>query len=419
MTIFMPQIVSAIRIAYTMNVDPSPTMPHKKRTILTILMLVFFPVLNFILRFVYMRYDMKLAQENRKKDKSLIAEKEYFRRIVYAHEKLEMGMESIFQCTGVLILHFLSTTATPVHSGLASVFQKGHKHGSKLKLKYLPIHIHSSLFETESFSYAFVIFTFAWSFKTYIKSNLKALMVGREHFPIQSMLSATAYCIFSFTPRLLSYLMYFAAPLGLFSLLRHLQGEMIPMNAGLVYNFVGTNLSSHIQFGDSQEISWQRLDRWEKNESFLPFDFIDRTYDKLNGYANWNPNYLVAPPDYDIYTGFRLRWYYGLLLIINLVHIALTFVFKWKLSAEFKKLHKIDMLIHCFENIHCPYNVKEWDDGKGNAKAHRERMEANWKESLCGIWLNAFFNIIQLFPLCVLGKFTKLPQILTQQRNNE
>ena len=343
---------------------------------------------------------MKMAQANRKKDMSLIAEKEYFRRIVYAHEKLEMGLESVYQCTGILILHFLSTTQTPVHQGFAQVFRKTGR------FSWGPINIPSSWLQGLHVSRLFLIFSFAWSFKTFLKANIKALSIGREHFPIQSMLVATAYCICGFTARLLSYLMYFAAPLGLFSLLRHLQGEMIPMNAGFVYNFVGQNISNAIEFGNVSLSSWQLLDRWKKNYTFNPFIFGTDDNNTL-GYASWNPNYLTAPPDYDIYTGLRLRWLTLILVFINCVQVVVTFVSKWKLSSYFKKLTRIEMVVHCFENIHLAYNVREWDDDMGDAQDHYNRMEANWKEGLVGIWINAFFNMVLLFPLCILGKISE------------
>ena len=44
-----------------------------------------------------------------------------------------------------------------------------------------------------------------------------------------------------------------------------------------------------------------------------------------------------------------------------------------------------------------------------------ERVEANWKEGLFGIWINAFFNIIQLAFLVILLNCLKfLPKVIQQ-----
>ena len=64
-----------------------------------------------------------------------------------------------------------------------------------------------------------------------------------------------------------------------------------------------------------------------------------------------------------------------------------------------------EKFIHSLENSNIPYNAKEWDDGKGDAEDHKERMRSNWFEVLVIIIINGIFNLALLTPLIYLGNF--------------
>ena len=74
------------------------------------------------------------------------------------------------------------------------------------------------------------------------------------------------------------------------------------------------------------------------------------------------------------------------------VNVLAIFVFKHVLSKNnWMELNLLEKIIHCLENTNIPYNVKEWDDGKGNADEHRKRMRSNWFEVLSVIILKSVF----------------------------
>ena len=79
---------------------------------------------------------------------------------------------------------------------------------------------------------------------------------------------------------------------------------------------------------------------------------------------------------------------------------------KSNLSQSFRKdFNLLEKFIHCLENTNLPYNSKEWDDGKGNAKEHKDRMESNLIEVLAIILINGVFNFLFSVPLMFLGNF--------------
>ena len=144
--------------------------------------------------------------------------------------------------------------------------------------------------------------------------------------------------------------------------------------------------------------------RWSKNHSEEAFTVENLFDEKVS--VGWNPNFLLSPPDYTLYTYFRLGQFFALFLIHVFLHIIIIYLAKNKLSKFFKeKFNFIEKVIHCIENTNIPYNAQEWDDGKGNAKQHRLRMLANLKEVCIVIAIKTVMNAILLMPLAYLGIF--------------
>ena len=287
-----------------------------------------------------------------------------------------MGLETIYQLSGQLILLGLAFTETATDEGFQTVFE-----------------------ETSTLTITLLIISNLWSFISCTLSYLTGLSACRERFPISSKAMAASYSFTASVTRVLPIVMFFAVPLGLFSLLRHLQGEQVPWNASLIYNFIGPNATGQVFFGN-ESFDWSLIDRWTKNQSVSPFSFIYRT----KKIAVWNLDYLISPPDYTSYTYFRLRSYFIIYLAILAFHILVVFLIKINISTIFaKEFNCLEKLIHCLENSNIPHNVQEWDTGKGNAKEHKLRMKANLKETILMILVNMFFNLVLLVPICHLG----------------
>ena len=251
--------------------------------------------------------------------------------------------------------------------------------------------------------------------------RVKALSSCREYFPLSEKFMASLCGFLACASRILAMVLYFGAPLGLFSLLRHLQGEMIPWNA-VVYNYVRQDGKIFFdKVGDW--MNWTDIDRWERNPQLEPFVFIGRgsttrnqckdptpaTELKRMGLVEWNPGYLVAPPNYTLYTGLRLRYFYYIFVTLLCLHILINFIAKYNLSEHFvTHFNLFEKLVHCLENTNIAYNAQEWDDAGGNAKEHKMRMRSNLKEVVVIIWIKTFFNLIFLMPMCYLGKCCNL-----------
>ena len=166
----------------------------------------------------------------------------------------------------------------------------------------------------------------------------------------------------------------------------------------LIFNFVGPNATGSVFFG-TKSMDWGLIDRWNKNSSISPFS--------VSGYdLKWNQGYLISPPDYTIYTYFRLRDYFIIFLVLLAIQILAIFISKWNTSNIFvNNLNFLDKFIHCVENTNIASNVQEWDDGKGDALERKKRLESNLKETVIIIWIKTFFNIVLLMPICYLGEY--------------
>ena len=284
-------------------------------------------------------------------------------------------METIYQLSGQLILLGLAFTETATDEGFQAVFEEG----------------------TSTLTITLLIISNLWSFISCTLSYLTGLSACRERFPISSKAMAASYSFTASVTRVLPIVMFFAVPLGLFSLLRHLQGEQVPWNPFLIYNFIGPNATGQVFFGN-ESFDWSLIDRWTKNQSVSPLS-VDHI-----GRADWNLDYLISAPDYTSYTYFRLRSYFIIYLAILAFHILVVFLIKMNISTIFaKEFNCLEKLIHCLENSNIPHNVQEWDTGKGNAKEHKLRMKANLKETILMILVNTVFNLVLLVPICHLG----------------
>ena len=281
------------------------------------------------------------------------------------HIRMELGLETIFQLSGQLILLFYALTETGTYEGLDQIFKKD-------STKILSLVIDATFILTLSS---------AWSFISCSTSNLKPLMSQREHFPWKSKLTAAVYTLFACSTRVLVFVMYFTPPLGLFNLLRHLQAEQTKWDDNIVKHFVNTD--GTIQFGNSSNIPWNKIDRWTNSSD------CEQT---------------LQSPHYTLYTTYNLiDYFYGFCAVL-IIQTIWVYIVKLKFSHAFGKSSWLEKLIHSMENIHIPYNYEEWDTEKsGDVAKHIQRMKHNTKEVMSVMIINFLFNCILLIPLGNLG----------------
>ena len=60
--------------------------------------------------------------------------------------------------------------------------------------------------------------------------------------------------------------MFFVGPLGLFSVLRHLQGEQVPWDTSILEL---VNPDGTMVLGNNPPFKWINVDRWKKNGSLF------------------------------------------------------------------------------------------------------------------------------------------------------
>ena len=337
-SIFIPQFLGALRLVIA---NPPPL--HDLRGVCkSVLQIIFSPCYIYVERFRLMYLELKLKIHPNEEE--LVIQKEQMKRALNMHIKLELGLETIYQLSGQLILLLMAWTETPTQSGLKTMFKSG-------------------------ISFQLIISNLL-SFWSCISSHLKALTACREHFPFKTTLTASFYCFFGISTRVVAIVMFFAGPLGLFSLHRHLQGEQYPWHKSVLDK---VNKNGTINVGSNQPFDWKLISETSR--------------------------------DYTHYCGFRLRYYLIFFFVHLIVNVMAIFVCKLFLSKNnWNKLNLLEKIIHCLENTNIPYNVKEWDDDKGNADEHRKRMRSNWFEVLSVIILKSFFNLFLILPFAYLGK---------------
>ena len=374
LTILGPQVLGTLRVVVS-NLE---SCNGWKKVCTSIVMIVLSPFHMYYQQLQMSFIDLKLKMYPN--DQNLIKEKEDLKRILNTQVKLELGLETVYQLSGQLILLLLAYTDTPTQSGLKTVFHSG----------------------LDEWSLFLLTLSILLSFKSCVTSHWKALTACREHFPFMAKLVSALFCFFACLTKVTAIITFFSGPLGLFNLLRHHQGEQYPWSTD-VMDLLGMHGS--IALGDSEPVTVSAIDRWKKNGTlFQEYDNGTAIVGE-SGYPIPNPHHLVSPPDYTLYVGMKLGDYLLAFFLLIGCHALCIFVAKCMLSQAFRNgFNFLEKIIHSLENTNIPYNSKEWDDAEGDAQEHRTRMRSNWHEVLVVIIINFVFNILHTSSLFYLGK---------------
>ena len=209
-----------------------PNRNDIRQIIAAIMLLVFSLLFSYVQHFMglYLELKLRLLPHDQTYEKA----KEDFQRTLNRHIKLELGLETVYQLVITLILLLLSYTDTPVEKGLKTVFNEG--------LGALPIFLLTA--------------KNILSARSFTSSHCKALNVCREHFPFTSRLAASLYSLCGLATRVVGMVLYFSVPLGLFSLLRHWQGEQVPWNH---YTLDFVTSEGLLFLGDNEGFVWNEV----------------------------------------------------------------------------------------------------------------------------------------------------------------
>ena len=135
-------------------------------------------------------------------------------------------------------------------------------------------------------------------------------------------------------------------------------------------------------------------------------------------YSNWSQSQVsgredlerqpIQPPDYDLYTGLRLRQYFLLFVLHYVLQTLAVFITKYIVVKEFRKINMIKQFAHSLENCGIVIPLQDWDVAHGTVEEHRERFSKVNREVIVTMVVNFFFNFVMLVPLIYTGSINKL-----------
>ena len=224
-----------------------------------------------------------------------------------------------------------------------------------------------------------LVISISGSLVSCVRSHMKGISKKRAHSSATSTAVMLLFTLSSIFLRMFSYTLYFTPCLGLFNVLRHLQGEMYPYYHPVHYKM---NLTQELfYFGNAKPIPWAQITRW------------NHTLD------NANP----TPPQLSLYTMYTIEQYFCMFVTLLTMHAFFMYLAKRFINPEsFQRLTLLDALIHSIGNCHIPAPMEEWDDRKGSVAAHKRRQKLVLKEIVVAIGLNFLMNFALLSPLIIL-----------------
>ena len=129
---------------------------------------------------------------------------------IVRHIRLQIGLETIFQFTGSMLLIFFSTSLTRTKQSLVALFQEN---------KVI-------VFGWSIPSFVVIIVLSVMNLASLIKGNINGIVDGHGcNYSLIGFCLVFTNIICASTVRILSMILYFAPSLGLFNLLHHYQGK--------------------------------------------------------------------------------------------------------------------------------------------------------------------------------------------------
>ena len=348
-SIVLPLVLNITRFCIE---TPSYIFGRNKWTCL--LKLLLFPIFPIILKLK----EMSLVQASRSYQVP-INELEETKYHVSKFIQGDLGLESHFQIIFHIVLLLLATSETRTETGFEVLFKNE-------ALFYLPTNWALGL-------------SITWSIYTCISSHMKGVSKRRSYSTTRSYLTLLVYTSSSIVIRVFSCILFLTPGLGLFHILRHLQGEMYPFYQPLK-GYVEYS-SDTFYYGENVSIPWSQITRWN--------------------YIGWED---AEPPQQTLYTKYSSEEYFYILIGIFVCNVLLQVITKRCTNPKiFQKMTFFDCLIHAISCCLIPYPMEEWDEGKGSIEMHRLRKRLVFKEMVSSMMLNFAINLFLLSPLIILS----------------
>ena len=139
--------------------------------------------------------------------------------------------------------------------------------------------------------------------------------------------------------------------------------------------------------GKSGPVAWSLIDRYSYTATKDEYGLIQP----------------LQPPDYDLYRGLSLQYYFFLFVLHYVLQTLAVFITKYIVVKEFRKINMIKQFAHSLENCGIVIPLQDWDVEHGTVEEHRERFSKVNREVIVTMVVNFFFNFLMLVPLIYTG----------------
>ena len=266
--------------------------------------------------------------------------------------RVDLGLEVVFQLSGQIIYILLSSTNTPTTGGLELMFQKT--------------------------SDAFLALSIGLSVKTIYFVTLKTISIIKPFLPFTTKLVLLSWIVVSASIRVMTFVLYFTPPLGLFSILGHWKLEQLPYYKSSNYDRFGAY--NIVYLYNSDPVLWTELNR----------------YNYTSG----------SGPDYKMYTKYSLMEYFFGFWILLFLHIYTNLLAKIAISEDFRKnctSSKLIKFIHSLENTNIPTVWMDWEEKDGSIDDHKKRHGQVITEMVVIMIIRIIFHAVMLAPIVYTG----------------
>lgn len=314
----------------------------------------FFRLLNIVLfpitSLLVMCFD-KIHARNFEGKKMTDEELEYSRRLKKMSAKvaqIELGLESVYQVVGQLVIKCFVMSNTRAEEGLAHAFSVDR-------------HDRSQMF--------WLSLSIAWSFIVCVKSYVEGLAGPKIESGIEPTVMAGIFATLSMLLKTYSTIILFTPSLGLYSLLHHYLGSKTPYTPGMTYYY-------------------SMLDKGTYGGGTVAYkNIVDTHYTSLIDYTHFD-------------------WWQCFIafLVVSTIQALLIGIVKYCYSTAFRKLNVFDMAMHCWENTNIPYATQDWEEENGSVQQHRERQKKVQMEVYLTIGINFFCHFLYSIPFICFGK---------------
>ena len=289
------------------------------RLVNLLVIILCFPILPFLLVMVEKKTEMEL--EKCKESQVSEAIKKYckVRKEAANFLRTELGIENPLQVTFSLLLLFFSYSQTRTSNGLEVIFGDDLNDG---KLSEMPFNLPPNIL---------IFLSTVWTCISAYRSYYRRMSWTKDNLSSMAKIVLFFYVMTSLFITISVNIVYFTPALGLFSILRHFQGELFPYYAVIdpygmfALDDLAINSTSDLcYFSDVPPFPWSDLTRYN-------YTIRDRP----------------TPPPISLYTYFELETcLYGFWIIWSL-HIILVWATK---RFSNPKSHRNHNLIEAFTN---------------------------------------------------------------------